>query len=122
MILFADGDEPRDSRNTALARLAPASTTPPVASTASSGFVLSPTVATAGITLITVVTLEAFAVIRRNKRASPSDTSSLSTSSSGVKLSDFAMPMHTSTVMTGDGYAYQSLQAIATSYDTQMYW
>jgi hypothetical protein len=66
MILFANDDEPRQSKTTVLARLAPASTTnTPAASTASSGFVVSPTVAAAGIALIAVVALVAFAVIRR---------------------------------------------------------
>jgi Thrombospondin type 3 repeat len=122
MILFADGDEPRDSKTTVLARLAPASTTnTPAASTASSGFVVSPTVAAAGIALIAVVALVAFAVIRRNKQ-SPSDPKqqhNLPATSSNVQLSDFATPMSTSsTMMTGDGHT--SLQAIATSYDSSM--
>jgi Thrombospondin type 3 repeat len=97
MILFADGDEPRDSRTTILARLAPASTTnTPAASTASSGFVVSPTVAAAGIALIAVVALVAFAVTRRSKTSSKAPQQSLPASSSGVQLADFAMPIDTS--------------------------
>jgi hypothetical protein len=100
MILFADGDEPRDSKTTVLARLAPASTTnTPAASTASSGFVVSPTVAAAGIALIAVVALVAFAVIRRgsdNASKAPAVQHQLPASSSGVQLADFAMPIDTS--------------------------
>jgi hypothetical protein len=93
MILFADGDEPRDSKTTVLARLAPASTTnTPAASTASSGFVVSPTVAAAGIALIAVVALVAFAVIRRSNNIPKDQQSSLPATSSNVQLADFAMP------------------------------
>jgi hypothetical protein len=102
MILFADGDEPRDSKTTVLARLAPASTNTPAASTASSGFVVSPTVAAAGIALIAVVALVAFAVIRRNNKNAPKDQQqSLPASSSGVQLTDFAMPVQSEITGTG---------------------
>jgi Thrombospondin type 3 repeat len=105
MILFADGDEPRDSKTTVLARLAPASTTnTPAASTASSGFIISPTVIGAGVALIAIIALIAFAVIRRNKQ-SPSEKLSLPASSSSVQLTDFAMPV--------------ALQGIAARYDTE---
>jgi hypothetical protein len=99
MILFADGDEPRDSKTTVLARLAPASTNTPAASTASSGFVVSPTVAAAGVALIAVVALVAFAVVRRgndNASKAPAVQHQLPASSSGVQLADFAMPIDTS--------------------------
>jgi Thrombospondin type 3 repeat len=119
MILFADGDEPRDSKTTVLARLAPASTTnTPAASTASSGFVVSPTVAAAGIALIAVVALVAFAVIRRNNSASKSEPQQqyqhqLPASSSGVQLTDFSGPIVVQTTMNTMG-----LEGIAASYDT----
>jgi Thrombospondin type 3 repeat len=116
MILFADGDEPRDSKTTVLARLAPASTTnTPAASTASSGFVVSPTVAAAGIALIAVVALVAFAVIRRgndNGSKVPAQHQ-LPASSSGVQLADFAMPIDTS----GSTGAF-TLDTVAQMYST----
>jgi LCCL domain len=115
MILFADGHEPRDSRTTVLARLAPASTTnTPAASTASSGFVVSPTVAAAGVALIAVVALVAFAVIRRGRNASSKSAAQhqLPTSSSGVQLTDFSGPVVVQTTMSTVG-----LEDIAASYD-----
>jgi hypothetical protein len=120
MILFADGDEPRDSRTTVLARLAPTSTTnTPAASTTSSGFVVSPTVAAAGIALIAVVALVAFAVIRHSKSdnasKAPQVQHQLPASSSGVQLADFASPVTVQTQMNTMG-----LEGIAASYDTNM--
>jgi Thrombospondin type 3 repeat len=117
MILFADGDEPRDSKTTVLARLAPASTTnTPAASTASSGFVVTPTVAAAGIALIAVVALVAFAVIRRtNDSSKPELPHQLPASSSGVQLTDFSSPVTVQTTMNTMG-----LEGIAASYDTTM--
>jgi Thrombospondin type 3 repeat len=118
MILFADADEPRDSKTTVLARLAPASTNTPAASTASSGFVVSPTVAAAGIALIAVVALVAFAVIRRGRsNKNPALTGAqvegsartLPASSSAVQLTDFAMPAQ---------FDSQGLEDIAASYNT----
>jgi WD40 repeat protein len=120
MVLFADGDEPRNSRSTVLARLVPASpTNTPAASTASSGFVVSPTVAAAGIALIAVVALVVFAVVRRNKQ-SPSEKPSLPASSSGVQLTDFAMPVHTSAAATGEAFILQQhqLNVVANMYAT----
>jgi Bacterial Ig domain len=116
MILFADGDEPRNSRSTVLARLAPASTTAPAASTASSGFVVSPTVAAAGIALIAIVALVAFAVIRHNKN---STAKPLPSTSSNVQLTGFAAPAYstdgstTAAVSPGDA---MHLQSVATMY------
>jgi hypothetical protein len=119
MILFADGDEPRDSKTTVLARLAPASTTnTPAASTASSGFVVTPTVAAAGIALIAVVALVAFAVTRRSKTASKSQPQhQMPTSSSGVQLSDFSSPVIVQTQMNTSGLG---LEGVAASYDLNM--
>jgi hypothetical protein len=120
MILFADGDEPRGSKTTVLARLAPASTNTPAASTASSGFVVSPTVAAAGIALIAVVALVAFAVVRRSNSSDKEPQQSLPASSSNVQLTDFAM--HT-TVGTAHGSTVQSvmplgLEGIAAEYNS----
>jgi hypothetical protein len=115
MILFADGDEPRDSKSTVLARLAPASTNTPTASTASSGFVVSPTVAAAGIALIAVVALVAFAVIRRSSAAASKPQSSLPDSSSNVQLTDFAVPVM---VTTSTIPQMNTLQSIAGHYST----
>jgi hypothetical protein len=131
MILFADGDEPRESKTAVLARLAPASTTPPAASTASSGFVVSPTVAAAGIALVAIVALIAFAVIRRNNNnnnnASDSDKSEaqmqhqLRASSSGVQLTDFFGPVMIQANMSTDSTMNQmGLEGIAASYNTTM--
>jgi Thrombospondin type 3 repeat len=124
MILFSGGDKPRDSRSTVLARLAPASTTPSATSSASFGFVASPTVIGAGVALVAVVALIAFAVVRRNNRVSAAfKTSSLPASPTGVQLADIAadaVPV-TNTMMTlsdsSDGIA--SLQTIATFYGIQ---
>jgi hypothetical protein len=91
MTLFADGDEPRDSKTTVLARLAPTSTNTPAASTTSSGFVVSPTVAAAGIALIAVVALVAFAVMRKDNKSNESHKPSLPASSSGVQLTDVSL-------------------------------
>jgi hypothetical protein len=118
MILFADGDEPRDSKTTVLARLAPASTTnTPAASTASSGFVVSPTVAAAGVALIAIVALVAFAVTRRSNSSAKQPQQSLPASSSGVQLTDFAMPVQFGTnasfATPADG---MHLQSVATMY------
>jgi Thrombospondin type 3 repeat len=127
MILFADGDEPRDSKTTVLARLAPAaSTNTPAASTASSGFVVTPTVAAAGIALIAVVALVAFAVIRRsNNSASEKAQQSLPSSSSGVQLSDFAMPVSTMPAMMATTSSTEALHTVAAQYraanDDQMH-
>jgi hypothetical protein len=128
MILFGDSDEPRDSRTTILARLAPASTTnTPAASTASSGFVVSPTVTVvaAGIALIALVALVAFAVVRRsNNSALKADSEAqhqLPASSSGMQLTDFAMPVMatSSTSMTVTATPQMStLQSIAGHYST----
>jgi hypothetical protein len=118
MILFADGDEPRDSKTTILARLAPASTTnTPAASAASSGFVVSPTVAAAGIALIAVVALVAFAVIRRGNDNPKDKQPSLPATSSSVQMTDFVMPgpIHTQTTMNTMG-----LEGIAASYDANI--
>jgi Thrombospondin type 3 repeat len=107
MILFADGDEPRDSKTTVLARLAPASTTnTPAASTASSGFVVTPTVAAAGVALVAVVALVAFAVTRRSNNASKDQQPSLPASSSGVQLTDYPVNIQVGmTVPAGFGYS-----------------
>jgi hypothetical protein len=114
MILFADGDEPRDSKTTVLARLAPASSTnTPAASTASSGFVVSPTVAAAGIALIAVVALVAFAVIRRSNSTPKNQQQSLPATSSNVQLADFSMPVFTTAATSIDGV---HLQSVATMY------
>jgi hypothetical protein len=115
MILFADGDEPRDSKTTVLARLAPASTNTPAASTASSGFVVSPTVAAAGIALIAVVALVAFVVIRRSKTSVKEPQQSLPASSSNVQLTDFVMPVHTTDASPATSDAMH-LQSVATMY------
>jgi Thrombospondin type 3 repeat len=116
MILFVDGDEPRDSKTTVLARLAPASTTnTPAASTASSGFVVSPTVAAAGIALIAVVASVAFAVIRRNRTAPKDPQPSLPPSSSGVQLTDSTMPVM---ITTSTIPQMNTLQSIAGHYST----
>jgi hypothetical protein len=116
MILFADGDEPRDSKTTVLARLAPASTNTPAASTASSGFVVSPTVAAAGIALIAVVALVAFAVVRRSRNASQKPQHSLPASSSGVQLTDFSGPP----VIVQTQMNTMGLEGVAASYDANM--
>jgi hypothetical protein len=110
MILFADGDEPRDSKTTVLTRLAPASTNTPAASTASSGFVVSPTVAAAGIALIAVVALVAFAVLRRNRKHNPRQSKSLPATSSNVQLVDVGSPQQNLTQR-------DTLFDIANSYD-----
>jgi hypothetical protein len=114
VILFADGDEPRDSKTTVLARLAPASSTnTPATSTASSGFVVSPTVAAAGIALIAVVALVVFAVIRRNSNASKPQVQHQSpASSSGVHMTDVPGPVVVQTTMNTMG-----LEGVAASYD-----
>jgi hypothetical protein len=126
--LFSDGDEPRDSKTTILARLAPASTTTPATSTATSGFVVSPTVAAAGIALIAVVALVAFAVIRRSNNSPKDQQPSLPATSSDVQLSALTMnnsailqhPMvaiTATTAMGGSAFAEgTSLQDIASSY------
>jgi Thrombospondin type 3 repeat len=112
MILFADGDEPRDSKTTVLARLAPASTNTPAASTASSGFVVTPTVAAAGVALIAIVALVAFAVTRRNaNKPSENQQPSLPATSSNVQLTDFAMPVYPQGTAT-----VNHLEGIAASY------
>jgi hypothetical protein len=115
MILFADGDEPRDSKTTVLARLAPASTTnSPAASTASSGFVVSPTVIGAGVALIAVVALVAFAVIRRHVKSaniSSKSTRTLATSSSGVELHQLQQ-FATDTTQSGFGFPDDGIAVI----------
>jgi Thrombospondin type 3 repeat len=68
MILFADGDEPRDSKTTVLARLAPASY-PATGSSSSSGFI-SPTVAAVAVGAVAIIAIAAFAIVRRDKKSS----------------------------------------------------
>jgi Reprolysin (M12B) family zinc metalloprotease/Disintegrin/Thrombospondin type 1 domain/Reprolysin family propeptide len=115
MILFADGDEPRDSKTTVLARLAPASTTnTPAAATANSGLVVTPTVAAAGIALAAVVAIVAFAVIRRSRNASKDQQQSLPTSFSNVQLTDVTMPVMVDSNVTTPHMS--TLQSIADEY------
>jgi hypothetical protein len=112
MIIFAGDGTPRESKASALASIAPSSPSTPATSTASSGFVVSPTVAAAGVALIVVVALVAFAVVRRNS-APKEPQQSLPASSSGAQLTDFSSPVAVQTQMTG-------LEGIAASYDANM--
>jgi Thrombospondin type 3 repeat len=101
MILFADGNEPRDSKTTVLARISTNNAAPEFSVSPEDDSFISPTVAAVTVGGVALIALIAFAVTRSNSKSSDSaqqqpqqQQPQLAASSSAIQLTDFAMPTH----------------------------
>jgi hypothetical protein len=107
VILFADGDEPRDSKTTILARISANNAAPEFSVSPEDDSFISPTVAAVTVGGVALIALIAFAVTRSNSNKSADNAQQqqqqqhqLAVSSSGIQLTDLANPMHISNVCT----------------------
>jgi Thrombospondin type 3 repeat len=108
MILFADGDEPRQSKSTVLARISTNNAAPQFSVSPEDDSFISPTVAGVTVGAVALIAIAAYAVVRTEKSKANQDSQSqqqlqqqqqpssqpIPVSSSAVQLADFDMPMH----------------------------
>jgi hypothetical protein len=108
MILFADGDQPRDSRTTVLARISTNDAAPQFSVSPEDDSFISPTVAAVSVGAVALIALIAFAVTRSNNNKSGDNSQQqqqqLAMSSSTIQLTDLATPAQAA----GNGFMSQN--------------
>jgi Thrombospondin type 3 repeat len=125
MILFADGDEPRDSRTTILARISTNDAAPQFSVSPEDDSFISPTVAGATVGAVALIAIAAYVVVRNGNSKSNTDVQSpqqqqqqqmqqqqmqiqmqqMQQYSSGVQMTDFSMPVQTNTFFNDNALA-----------------